>query len=152
MTDSLQVFFDDFYSSAGGEVDECSILLRFLGEDLEPDTVTALLGIPPTQSGRKGDLTPNRLRNESTGIWVLVCERTTDSADQQIGLLLDVDLPQDISIWQSLSQCCSATMKVSLFIARWTRGATLSQTTLQKLADRGLNLQVEIYAKRPPGK
>lgn len=145
-------FLSDFYSGAGGEVDECSIMLRFFGEDLEPATITALLGVPATSSYRKGDAccSNGKRLNWPTGFWVLDCERTTDTADNQIQKLLQHDLPVDLTIWRSLTQSFIAEMKVHLFLARWARGTILAANTIQLLAERGLRLHFDIYSKRLP--
>jgi hypothetical protein len=144
-------FFADFYSGAGGEVDECSIMLRFFGDTLEPESISALLGIQPTEWCRKDKLRSSGQPGAwQTGYWLLDCERTTDTADNQIKLLLEKDLPNDLAIWQSLSVNFSAEIKVHLSLARWARGTILSAATLQLLSDRGLRLQLDIYAKLPP--
>ena len=41
---------------AGGEIDECSVSLRFFGNDLDPNLMTTIMGIDPTISYRKGDI------------------------------------------------------------------------------------------------
>lgn len=144
-------FFADFYSGSGGEVDECSIMLRFFGDTLEPESITALLGVQPTESCRKGNLRSSGKPSAwHTGYWLLDCERTTDTADNQIKLLLETDLPQELAIWHSLSANFIAEMKVHFSLARWARGTILSATTLQLLSDRGLRLHLDIYAKLPP--
>ena len=152
MDPSATEFFSDFYSGAGGEVDECSIMLRFLGDDLEPGTITALLGVPATHSYRKGDAccSDGKQLNRPMGFWLLDCERTTDTADNQIQLLLRHDLPVDPAIWRSLTENFIAEMRVQLFLARWSRGTILAANTIQLLAERGLRLQFDIYTKRPP--
>jgi hypothetical protein len=152
MDQNAAEFLSDFYSGAGGEVDECSIMLRFLGDDLEPDLITELLGVPATLSYRKGDLccSEGRPLNRPTGFWLLDCERTTDTADNQIQLLLKNDLPIDLTIWRSLTESFIAELRVHLFLARWSRGTILAANTIELLAHRGLRLQFDIYSKRPP--
>jgi hypothetical protein len=144
-------FLTDFYSGAGGEVDECSIMLRFFGDDLEPDSITATLGVPPTGTCRKGELrSSGKPGLWHTGYWLLDCERTADTADNQIRLLLENDLPADLQIWRSLAGRFIAEMKVHLFPARWARGTILTSQTIQMLAERGLRLHLDIYSKLPP--
>ena len=143
-------FFEDFYSGAGGEVDECAIMLRFSGEKLDPYSITSSLGIPPTRSYRKGDSFGRQSYKRPRGLWLLECERTTDTADNQIRLLLENDLPHDLAIWQLLSTHFIAEMRVHLSLARWARGTILAAGTLQLLSDRGLRLHLDIYSKRPP--
>ena len=135
---------EDYDSGAGGPVDRCSLTLRFFGDDLDPDCVTALLDVEPTQSRRKDDGTRRMI---NTGCWILSCEETTDSPDHQIQRLLN-DLTQDLSIWQQLANNFSASLMVDLIPRRWARGTTFTAETIQALSDRNLKLQLEIYAPR----
>ena len=88
----------EFWSGGGGEVDECSLLLRFFGDDLNPDLISSLLGVPATEAYRKGDQVskPSGAYTVPTGQWLLQCEETTDSADHQVSLLL-ADLTNDLN-------------------------------------------------------
>ena len=138
----------EFYSGTGGEVDECSLILRFFGDDLDPEMITALLGVSATGSQRKGERKPLM---QDTGVWLLQCERTTDVPDNQVKLLLS-DLKDDLKIWRQLSDSFSAEIKCHLFLQRWTRGTIFSVETLAALAARNLNLHVEVYTPFFPGK
>lgn len=62
---------------AGGEVDECSVSLRFWSDDLIPDDVTQLLGVNPTQSSKKGDVFRGKVydRIREVGAWLYSVER-----------------------------------------------------------------------------
>jgi hypothetical protein len=103
----------------------------------------------PTVAHRKG---APKLRNppisEHTGLWLLDCGRTDDTADNQIQKLL-VSLPQSADVWLPLSQKYSAGIKVHLYLARWCRETLLSSETISILAERGLKLSIDIYSKRP---
>lgn len=136
------ISFEDYNSGAGGLVDRCSLTLRFFGDQLDPDCVTALLGVEPTNSQRKGD---GKRRMLDTGRWILACEETADTVDNQIRLLLG-DLTDDLRIWQQLCSDFNASLMVDLILRRWARGTMLSAETIQSLADRTLKLQIEIYA------
>jgi hypothetical protein len=129
-----------FYSGAGGEVDECEITLRFFGDNLDPDAVTALLGVEPTDSCRKGD----PVLGSWTGRWLLACERTNDTPNHQIRLLLS-GLTAELAIWSKLGKAFSSEIKCHLFLHRWTRGTIFSTETLAYISARDLKLHVEIY-------
>ena len=45
-----------------------SVALRFFGDDLEPDEITAVLGIQPTESHRRGDIRRTR-SGRAIGEW-----------------------------------------------------------------------------------
>jgi hypothetical protein len=147
---SFEEFYEEFYSGAGGEVDECMLMLRFFGDALEPTEITKLLGVPPKIAYRKGDPRSDKPSVlQTTGLWLLECERTNDTADNQIRLLLTEDLPQDLSLWAALSQRFSAAIKIHLYLARWCRETILSADTIALLGERGLKLNIDIYSRRP---
>jgi Domain of unknown function (DUF4279) len=59
--------------------------LRFCGDRLDPDRITAILGVPPTKAYRKGErylagpragYVPGR-----TGVWVLATDNVVDSTE-----------------------------------------------------------------------
>ncbi|MGH8138704.1 MAG: hypothetical protein ACREVV_10990 [Steroidobacteraceae bacterium] len=60
---------EDAILVAGGEVDEYHICLRYYGDELNPDELSAVLGRKPTSSSLKGDivLKNDRTRIEKTG-------------------------------------------------------------------------------------
>jgi hypothetical protein len=139
---------EEFWSGAGGEVDECSVLLRFIDDDLVPDQTSGLLGIQPTLTWRKGEqiAKPRGTYIATTGYWLLERKETTDTADNQITLLL-AELTSDMAAWQCLANYRTREIKCCLFLRRWTRGTIFAPQTLQAIADRRLGLHVEIYSR-----
>ena len=134
-----------FFSGAGGEVDECSLLLRFFGDNLDPDAVSAMLGVDSTESFRKGDLVKEgESARRATGAWLLDCEKTTDTVDGQVMLLFG-DLTDDLGIWESLAESYVAEIKCHLFLRRWNRATILSQSTIEAVGARHLRLHFDIY-------
>jgi hypothetical protein len=59
--------------------------LRFLGDRLDPDRITAILGVQPTKAYRKGEryLAGPRAGHVTgrTGVWVLMTDTVVDSPD-----------------------------------------------------------------------
>ena len=102
----------------GGPVDETSITLRVFGDDLDPDDVTARLGVQPTSQCRKGDVFRGKRydRIEKTGRWLLARPHVTDDVDTVIQGLLK-DLPDSLSLWRELH----SQFKVDLFLGIWLR-------------------------------
>lgn len=142
-------FYAEFYSGAGGEVDECLLMLRLFGDELEPELITELLGVEPTKAYRKGDSrNGNASVRERTGLWLLEWHRSKECANSQLRRVLAV-LPQDLTIWQDLSGRFSAEFKIHLFLARWCRGTVLSSDVIKMISDRGLGLNIDIYSRRP---
>jgi hypothetical protein len=139
---------DDMVLLAGGEVDEYHICLRFFGDDLDPDVVSSMLGAKPTTSCRKGDLFRGKVseRIEKTGKWLLrLPEKPGGEFEPQVDTLLD-GLTQDLSVWRELTGKYSADLFCGVWLRNWNRGMGLSPRLMARLAERGLELGVDIYA------
>ena len=73
--------------------------INFAGDRLEPERITALLGVEPTVAYRKGDVY-NHVRGREvrgrTGLWRLTTRRELDSAelDEHLASLLEVLFPE----------------------------------------------------------
>jgi Domain of unknown function (DUF4279) len=132
---------------AGGSVDECSVTLRFFGEDLDPDEVTRVLGILPTVSYRKGDIFRGKTydRIYTTGSWRLRGERSDVYLEDQINTLLD-RLPFNLEVWQNLTRRFQSDLFCGLWLKRWNRGLDFTSKTMQRIGERGLALSLDIYA------
>ncbi|AFY42382.1 DUF4279 domain-containing protein [Nostoc sp. PCC 7107] len=130
---------------AGGEVDECSVSLRFWSDDLVPDDVTDLLGINPTQSYKKGDIFRGKVydRIRKVGFWVYRVKRCAGvSLEDQINTLFD-QLPVDLGVWYKLTTKFDADLFCGLWLKRWNRGLDFSPQTLQRISERGLSLSLD---------
>src|SRR5690348_15349357 len=70
--------------------------LRFTGDRLDPDRITAILGVQPTKAYRRGEryLAGPRAGHVTgrTGVWVFATDSVVDSAelDRHIELLVDL--------------------------------------------------------------
>lgn len=126
--------------------------LRFFGDDLVPDEITRLLGGRPTDGTRKGD--PNgRVRRSdgipmraNTGSWLRkVPGQEPSDLELQIRNLL-LDLTDDLAIWQKLSSRYAGNVFVGFFMTQVNEGCSLSPHTLRLLTDRGLALDLDVYA------
>lgn len=149
MTESWPEFAEKFYSGAGGEVDGCMLMLRFFGDELDPEEVTELIGTQPTKAHRKGDPRDTKPSiHEQTGLWLLQRQRTGETADNEVMLLLD-SLTPELSAWKSLANRFSAGIKVHLYLDRWCRETILSPETIVSLAERRLKLNIDIYSATP---
>jgi hypothetical protein len=139
---------EEFWSGTGGEVDKCSVLLRFFGDDLEPNKISALLGVQATSANRKGDQivrASGLIYTVPTGRWLLDSGTTRDTIDHQIALLF-ANLTDDLPAWDKLATSFSAELKCHLILRRWTRYTMLAAETVQAIAARRLRLHLEIYA------
>ena len=123
--------------------------LRFFGDNLDPDELTLLLGCQPTKSERKGEeivgkVTGNK-RTARSGGWRLKAERREPGdLDAQISEILD-QLTDDLSIWRDITSRCRADVFCGLFMEEGNEGISLSNETLQRLAERSLTIGFDIY-------
>src|SRR4051794_40590426 len=82
-------------------------VLRIVGEDLEPDEISALLGRQPSRSQRKGQeiqTNPDRpSRIAKFGNWRMDAQDTEpENLDQQVVEMLN-GLTTDLAVWRDLS-------------------------------------------------
>ena len=139
---------EDMVLLVGGEVDEYHICLRFFGDDLDPDVVSSMLGIQPTTSCRKGDLFRGKVseRIEKTGKWLLsMPQKPGEPFEPQVESLLN-GLSQDLAVWQKLTQKYNGDLFCGVWLRNWNRGMGLSPRLMARLAERGLELGLDIYA------
>ena len=123
--------------------------LRFFGDDLDPDELSRLLGCPPTKSERKGEEIVGKVtghkRTARSGAWRLSVElREPGDFDGQISEIFE-RLTDDMSIWQDLTSRFRAYVFCGLFMEEGNEGISLSNETLQRLAERGLTIDFDIY-------
>jgi hypothetical protein len=133
--------------TAGGEVDSCSVCLRFFGDDLDPNELTHVLGTEPTQSCRKGDVTRRRDsdRIEPSGKWLVQIDHDEEGTlAEKIDRLLN-RMTSDLSVWHGLVRRFRADLYCGLHLACWNRGVSLPPRTLQKVAERRLELGLDVY-------
>lgn len=88
--------------------DHSLVTLRFFGDDLLPEEVSALLGATPTASHHKGqELRGNQsgtVRIARTGSWQLdAARREPEDLEAQIFEILD-QLTGDLAVWQALAR------------------------------------------------
>jgi hypothetical protein len=121
--------------------------LRVLGDTLEPEEVSALLGRPPTRQRRKGDKIEGKSEATApTGAWILdsnLSERV--ELEEHVEVLLG-SLSNDMDEWSSLTDRFSASMHCSLFLDQYNEGFELSPRVTRALADRGIVIAFDIYS------
>jgi hypothetical protein len=126
--------------------------LRIFGDDLDPDEVSALLGTPPTLSGKKGEVWFDKRGVEQTartGRWLLrVTRRQPGDLDGQLAELLS-PLTPDIGVWHSLVARFKADIFCGLFLEESNEGLEIRPETLKMIGSRGLSLGFDIYGAPP---
>jgi hypothetical protein len=124
--------------------------LRVSGDELVPAEITRLLGCPPTSAYAKGDV----IRGNSTGresvkrhgLWRLEAEdREPENLDAQIAEVL-ARLTQDLAVWEGLARRFQMDFFCGLFMDATNAGMELSSQTMRLLAERGINIGLDVYA------
>lgn len=118
--------------------------LRFFGEDLQPEEVTRLLGVAPTQSQLKGDVSPSGHVRPVGGWWLRVEEREPGDLEDQIVALFS-ELTDDPQVWADLNARYRGDVFCGLFMDTTNEGLELKPETLLMIGQRGLRLGLDIY-------
>ena len=134
----------------GGPVDKFKITLRIQGEDLDPAEISTLLGCAPTVAERKGLPVSfgdgSRIANK--GRWSLTIDSKDcgerDDVEDGIKVLLSL-LPNDVTLWASLTNAFSVDVFCGIFIASSNRGFEISTEVSKMLADRHLKIGFDLY-------
>jgi Domain of unknown function (DUF4279) len=145
----------------GGPIPWFSIAIEITGDDLEPDEITSLLGVSPTQQQAKGKLVSNpngrRSRMGRFGRWSLQLQPSeTDEWDvAEATKLLISKVPADHGVWKSISSRARVRLNVGLSLETFNQGLSIDPILLRLLADREMQLDIGIYAGddlQPAGK
>lgn len=123
--------------------------LRVFGDDLDPSEITAALGKQPDAAERRGETIPSRSGRERVarrGRWsVQVGSRTPADLDAQVAELL-AGTTDNIDVWRSITARYDADIFCGLFLNEQNEGLTISPATLKMLGERGISLDLDIYA------
>ncbi len=121
------------------------VSLRIIGDDLDPDEITQLLGCAPDSSHCKGDVLRSGARR-SFGAWRLEAPPSEpENFDGQIAELLK-RATGEIARWSEVSHRFRIDLFCGGFMEESNEGFSLSVKTLRSLADRGIEFVLELYA------
>lgn len=136
-----------------GELHRSAACIGFYGDDLDPAEITAGLGGEPTVGVCKGGLWRTALGAEKvavTGSWrIRALETEPGDLDGQINGLLDC-LSGDVATWRLFAGRFRGRVFSGLFLATFNEGLTLRPSTLARLGERGLVLDLDIYSAPTP--
>ena len=130
----------------GGDIGRVQVSLRIFGDDLDPTSVSALLDSPPTRSYCKGEVIPGvrTHRTASTGVWILQGDEQGDgNLEERIHRLLD-GVSAASAAWTALAPYRKDVF-CGLHLNAWNQGCSLSSVLLERLGERGLTLDLDIY-------
>jgi len=124
--------------------------LILMGDDLDPSMVTEALGGRPTRSWRKGEdirVHPDRPQKLARhGQWRReATQAEPEDVDAQVRELLS-GLATDPRVWQQLSARFRVLLFCGWFMSNENEGVKIAASTLQLLGERGICLDLDIYA------
>ena len=120
-----------------------------MGETLDPEHVSRILGCQPTRAEKKGEVYASRNRKferiARAGIWTLEAnEKEPADLDLQVNEILS-QLPCDLSIWHALSKKFELDLFCGFFMEKSNEGIDISPSSLEQLGARGIALALDIY-------
>jgi uncharacterized protein DUF4279 len=130
----------------GGIVDKVSVSLRIIGKNLDPDHVTRLLGVKPTNSHRLGDQVrpPYPVRSHH-GVWLLGVKGIKGRDLESTLWQLLKTTGRSGRGWSTVLKSGRADAFCGLFLRAWNRGLELSPELLKELGRRRITLSLDIY-------
>jgi hypothetical protein len=136
----------------GNEDDDLNIprlrvSLRIRGDALDPDFLTQQLGVAPSFSAQKGDVTIRRGRERlhDRGVWSYRAEvpAGTELGDALMHLL--AALPQDATLWEEITSSYSADLFCGMFLENDNQSTVVPPEVLGELGRRGLGLSLDLF-------
>lgn len=123
--------------------------LRIWGDDLFPEEISKLLGVKPTMSERKGDVSVGKAsgnkRVAKTGNWSLESAINFEGdLDAQVNELF-AQLSADLDVWRLLAARYSIDVVCGVFMQTGNDGFAFNAATLRLLGERGARLDLDIY-------
>jgi Domain of unknown function (DUF4279) len=135
-----------FIGGAGGLIDRTRVTLCVYSESLEPDVVTAILGVAPDSSHRKGDRRGPRRPPFRTGGWFYGVEGTPPEDPSTLTTKLLDQLPGDAALWLRLASEYDVRLSYGLFLDLWNRGISLPGDLVARIARLHVLVEFDIYA------
>ena len=128
---------------------DTNVSLRILGEDVEPETITLDMGMPPDQSHRKGDVHGARrpvVRRH--GYWSITSSKhiaASDNANDHIRWLVAAVAPKidQLSIYKSRGW--TVDVWIGIHTSAGHGGPTLRPEVLAQLAGLGMEVNLDLY-------
>lgn len=135
------------YVTIGGRVGQTVATLRLFGKDLDPDEITRPLGCEPTETHRIGDpVTKSGRGARKDNSWRLTSRLPeTEGIDAHVGELL-ASVTQDLDVRKSLARF-APDIFVGVFLTGFNQCDTVSPMTSALLAERGIELSLDIYSE-----
>lgn len=137
----------------GGPIEWFSIGLRISTEEITPERISELLGCAPTHAQRLGDpilrADGSVLRLAKFSLWRLkLTPEETDEWDVcEAAKLLLAQVRPDVNVWRGIGLGAEMSLSFGLSMESSNNGFSLDVELLGFLADRGIELDVDVYAE-----
>jgi hypothetical protein len=136
-----------------GQLQKSAATIGFYGDDLDPDEITALLRMTPSVGVAKGGKWVTSRGAEKvahTGSWRFKTDRCEpEDLNRQIEGLF-APLTSDLAVWRDLARRFRGVVFCGLWLKTYNDGLQLSPEVLGSIAERGLLLDLDIYANDDP--
>jgi len=132
------------------ETSNVRVSLSVVGEDVDPEAVSDLLGSPPDRSHRLGDFgssDPDGSPVPPRGHWGISTEGRIpedEPLSRHVQSLLD-RVTANVPTWRELADKYSCRIFVGWFMAQRNEMVSLDPELLGALAERQLRLEVDLY-------
>jgi hypothetical protein len=129
-------------------LDRSVVTLRIFGDTLDPERISRLLGGVPTESFRKGETKPSKIRNlvRKSGGWLLGAkDQEPGNVDVQVEEILG-QLTHDLSVWAAISSEYKVDLFCGFFMEETDEGIEITAKNLKALGERGIKIGICIYA------
>lgn len=125
------------------------VCLRVMGDDLEPEEISKVLGCKPTRQMIKGEPFSWNKQGEpriaKTGMWRIEAEdKLPGDLDSQVSEIL-ARLSEDTKVWRSLSKRYDIDLFCGLFMESSMAGISLSSESMLALGQRGIEIDFDMY-------
>jgi hypothetical protein len=136
---------DEIIVEIGGPVDECRATLAIYSDNLDPDTVSKMLGCSPSHAHRKDDRRKATSVPFKSGAWFLTVEsRAPEGPEEAISKLLG-RFPETPEFWQPIVDQYNVSIRVGIHTSGWNRGFGLSPNILAKVGRIGVAIDFDLY-------
>ena len=130
----------------GADLGDSEVTLAVYGNDLDPDSVTEIVGCPPTHALRKGERHKSYPKRcpVPIGQWFLEAPASLAFEDK-IAFVLE-KTTSDRKAWSVLGEIHDLQLRCVVYLHSWAEGFSLAPSILQRIAERGWSFGLSMYS------
>jgi hypothetical protein len=126
-------------------LNKSSATLRILGDSLDADEISRILGCTPTKAHVKGQIRYKSTVYKTGGGLLEATDQESGDLDGQIAELFS-RVKKDLVAWAGLSKKYEIDLFCGLFMNETDEGLEISVDTMKLLSERGIKLGICVYA------